>query len=772
MTSPEELVSAMTLEEKATLVIGDSAWTTAAVARLGIPSIRMSDGPHGVRRTHDTGSMAFGAHPATCFPTASCTSATWDPELLREMGRAIAREAIALDVDVVLGPGVNIKRSPLCGRNFEYFSEDPFLSGELAIGWIDGVQSLGVGASLKHFAANNQETRRMSVSADVDERTLREIYLPAFESAVKRARPWTVMCSYNRINGVYGSEHRELMTDVLRGEWGFDGAILSDWGAVHDRVAALDAGLDVEMPGPRPRRAEAVVEAVRAGEMAESVLDEAVARILRMIDRRSARPDDARFDPADHHALARRIAADGMVLLKNDGILPLQRGTRIAVIGVAANAPRIQGGGSSHISPSLLDVPLDEIERLAGPGVTFAAGHDDGAYPRPDLVDEAASAAATADVAIVFLAMPDHKESEGRDRTDLDFTAQQVELVRAVSSVQRTVVVLMNGSAVAVGSWIDGPAAVLEAWYAGQAAGGAIADILFGVVNPSGRLAETFPVRLEDGPSFLDFPGDGDRARYGEGRFVGYRWYDARRQKVMFPFGFGLSYTAFEVREARVSGSVHGVGGGTTIAVEVANVGARAGSEVVQVYVRNPTSPVRRPDKELRGFAKVHLEPGEARTVSIDLDWRAFAYWDAGLHQWVAPEGTYDLLIGSSSAEIHASVPVMVTGPDGERSTLTPMSPLQDWLRDETARPAALSLLVELGPILGGVFGDGTDAAEDVERHLNAFFGAMPISSLLEFVAPAGGPDPDRRMAELIESSRDGRSEDALVGGALAARSS
>ena len=509
----------MTLEDKATLLTGDSAWTTAAMPRLGLPSLRMADGPHGVRRTQSTGSMAYGAQAATCFPTASSTAATWDPDLLREMGEAIGREAKALEVDVVLGPGVNLKRSPLCGRNFEYFSEDPFLAGRLAVGWIDGVQSLGVGASLKHLAVNNQETRRMTVSAEVDERTLRELYLPAFEHAVKAAGPWTVMCAYNRINGVYASEHRQLLTDVLRSEWGFDGFVVSDWAAVHDRPSAVAAGTDLEMPGPRPRRVRAVIDAVHAGTLDETVVDEAALRVLRVIARASASPKGGGFDVAAHHALARRIAAEGMVLLKNDGVLPLSGSRRIAVIGRAAKEPRIQGGGSSQITPTQVDVPIDELRRLAGTAtISYSDGYDDGVAEQPDLVAAAVAAAADSDVAIVFVAMPVTKESEGGDRTDLDLAPHHVALIQAVCAAQpRTVVVLFNGSAVGVAPWLDGAAAVLEAWYSGQAAGGAVADILFGVVNPSGRLAETFPLRLEDTPAYLNFPGDGDRVGMEKG---------------------------------------------------------------------------------------------------------------------------------------------------------------------------------------------------------------------------------------------------------------
>ena len=474
----------------------------------------------------------------------------------------------------------------------------------------------------------------MSVSAEVDERALREIYLPAFEHAVTAARPWTVMCAYNRINGVYASEHRELLTDVLRSEWGFDGFVVSDWAAVHDRPSAVAAGTDLEMPGPRPRRVRSVIDSVHAGALDEKVVDEAALRVLRVIARASASPKGGSFDAAAHHALARRIAAEGMVLLKNDGVLPLSGGGRIAVVGRAAKEPRIQGGGSSQITPTQVDVPIDELTRLAGAAaISYSEGYDDGAAEQPDLVAAAVAAAADSDIAIVFVAMPVTKESEGGDRADLDLAPQHVALIHAVCAAQpRTVVVLFNGSAVSVAPWIDGAAAVLEAWYSGQAAGGAVADILFGVVNPSGRLAETFPLRLEDTPAYLNFPGDGDRVGYGEGLYIGYRWYEARDLPVAFPFGHGLSYTTFRYDDARTSATTFADVDGVTVTVDVTNTGDRAGSEVVQVYVRDVEASVQRPEKELRGFAKVRLEPGETRAVDVRLDPRAFAFWDPRRH--------------------------------------------------------------------------------------------------------------------------------------------
>uniref|UniRef100_A0A540VKI8 Glycosyl hydrolase n=2 Tax=Litorilinea aerophila TaxID=1204385 RepID=A0A540VKI8_9CHLR len=724
----------MTLEEKAALCTGASAWTTTAVERLGIPAMLLSDGPHGVRRVPDVHALAAPSLPATCFPTAAALAATWDPQLLYTMGEALAAEARALGVDVLLGPGVNIKRSPLGGRNFEYFSEDPYLAGVLASSLIQGIQSQGVGTSLKHYAVNNQEHERLRINAVVDERTLREIYLPAFERAVKEARPWTVMCAYNKVNGIYCSENARLLTQILKGEWGFDGVVVSDWGAVHDRVRALEAGLDLEMPGPKPHRTQAVVDAVRSGALDEAVLDEAVRRILAAVERAAATPKETEtFDVDAHHALARRVAAAGMVLLKNDGILPLQKGQCLAVIGRAAREPHFQGGGSSHINPTRVDIPLDELARLAGEGdLTYREGYPADDSFQQELIDEAVAAAAEADVALIFAALPASKESEGYDRTDLDLTRQQVALIQAVSAVQpRTVVVLNSGSAIDMQAWIDGVAAVVQAWLMGQAGGGAIADVLYGVVNPSGRLAETFPMRLEDTPAFLHFPGENGEVRYGEGLYVGYRYYDARQIPVLFPFGHGLSYTTFEYSHARPSSPTFREVDGVDVLVEITNTGQRAGAEVVQVYVRPHQARLARPPKELKGFAKVELAPGETRTVTIHLDERAFAYFDPAYGRWVAEGGQYDLLIGASSADIRAQVTVTLEATRPLPSRLDMESTVQEWLADPIGRPLFEPMYQQMVAQLGAALG-GEDTAS-IGMDMTAFILDMPLVSILGF---------------------------------------
>src|SRR3954452_15630639 len=565
MTEPLDvtaLLDELTLEEKASLVLGSDFWHTAPVERLGIPAVMVADGPHGLRKEDDTsGSGALGGSiPATCFPTASALASSWDVDLVRRVGVALGREAKAAGVAVLLGPGVNIKRSPLCGRNFEYFSEDPRLSGELATAFVQGVQSQGVGTSLKHFAANNQETDRVRVSADVDERTLREIYLPAFERVVTEARPWTVMCSYNRVNGTHVSQHPWLLTEVLREQWGFDGVVVSDWGAVHDRVAAVAAGLDLEMPPQLGHSDRAIVEAVRSEELEERILDRSVGRVLSLVDKATAGADQPAdpggpgrpANPDAHHELARTAARECAVLLKNDsGLLPLdpRQGQTVAVVGEFARTPRFQGAGSSQVNPTKVDVPLEQLRAAVPEGVEgrFSAGFGlEDTEPALRLAEEAVAAVLDADVAVVFLGLPASAESEGFDRTHMDLPEPQVDLLRRLASVNdRVVVVLANGSAVLTSTWDHLVGAVLECWLGGQASGAAIADLLLGRSSPCGRLAETIPVRLQDNTSFLNFPGDSGHVRYGEGIFVGYRGHDALQQAVGSPFGHGLSYTDF-----------------------------------------------------------------------------------------------------------------------------------------------------------------------------------------------------------------------------------
>ena len=690
-------LSELTLEEKASLCLGSDFWHTAPVERLGVPRIMVSDGPHGLRAQLEEADHVGigGSAPATCFPTASALGSSWNPDLFRTVGEALGRESRKLGVSVVLGPGINMKRSPLCGRNFEYVSEDPWLAGELAIAMVHGTQSQGIGTSLKHYAANNQEDDRLRVSAEVDERTLREIYLPAFERVVKLAQPWTVMCAYNRVNGIYCSEHHWLLTEVLREEWGFEGLVVSDWGAVHDRAAALRGGLDLEMPPNLGVSDAAIVAAVRDGSLYESILDESVSRVLHLVDRsQPALSEGATFDPDDHHALARRAAQESAVLLKNDGnVLPLdpEPGSTVAVIGEFARTPRFQGAGSSQVNPTKLDVALEELQSaLAGRAdVQFAAGFGIGTTDNDEqLLQEAVALASGADHAMVFLGLPGDDESEGFDRTHIDLPVNQLVLLHALAEVHdRLIVVLANGGVVRVSTWDDKVAAILECWLSGQAAGGAAVDLLLGVANPSGKLAETIPVRLQDNSSYLNFPGEEGVVRYGEGIFIGYRAYDKLVQQVSYPFGFGLSYTNFRVDDVNVS--VAGLVGDSDLAVtvtaSVTNTGQLAGAEVVQVYVGDVVASVSRPLRELKGFVKVHLRPGETQQVSCQLDERAFAFWSQRFRQWVVESGEFTIAVGTSSRDLVATETITLDAPRLSLP-LGPDSTLHEWLEDERGR--------------------------------------------------------------------------------------
>ncbi len=752
MFNVEEMIKKMTIEEKAALCTGASAWTTTSIERLGLPEMIVSDGPHGVRHVTDENSLNAKSIPATCFPTASCTASTWNVDLLHEMGQALAEECIALNVDVVLGPGTNMKRTPLGGRNFEYFSEDPYLAGEMAASFINGVQSKGVGTSLKHFATNNQEYQRLSISSEMDERTLREIYLPAFETAVKKGKPWTVMCAYNKLNGIFCSENKRLLVDILRDEWGFEGFVVSDWGAVHDRVASLKGGLDLEMPGPRERRVKAVIKAVQAGEIDEFLLDESVRRILNIIFKAKKTPKGGSFDIAAHHALARRIAAEGMVLLKNKGILPLNKQQRIAVIGRAAKEAYFQGGGSSHINPTMVDIPFDELQKITGRNkLTYAEGYLADESITPDLIEEAVKNARDADIAVLYISLPTTKESEGYDRPDLDLTPQQVALIKAVNVVQKnTVVILNNGAPVVMAEWADSTAAILEAWMMGQAGGGAIADILFGEVNPSGKLAETYPLKLEDTPAYINFPGENGKVRYGEGIFIGYRYYETRQMPVQFPFGYGLSYASFRYSNLKLSDKTFRDVDGLSISVDVTNTGKMAGSEIIQLYVHDQKSAIRRPFKELKGFVKVNLQPGETRTVDLKLDFRSFAYFHPSYNQWVSEDGQFDILVGTSSADIRLSETVTLQSTQKLPSILNKESTLSDWLADPIGKQVVEPLYHQFLAAMKSVFGAGDDNS-DISMDTLSFLMEMPLQDLLGFQEGFLPAAPEEIVAGLLD---------------------
>jgi beta-glucosidase len=721
----ERVLADLTLAEKAALTSGADFWWTKPVTRLGVPAVMVADGPHGLRKqVREGGGAELGESvPATCFPTAAALASSWDPDLLREVGHALGRETRANGVAVLLGPGVNIKRTPLGGRNFEYFSEDPHLAGRLAAALVEGIQAEGVGTSVKHFAANNQETDRMTVSVDVDERTLREIYLPAFERVVREARPWTVMCAYNRLNGPFCSEHRWLLHDVLREEWGFDGVVVSDWGAVHDRVAALAAGLDLQMPfgGDRPDRQ--VAEAVAEGRLDEDTLDESVRRVLALVARAPEPADDPTLlDDDAHHALARRAAAAGTVLLANDEVdgtplLPLREPDRVVVVGELARTPRYQGAGSSQVNPTRLDDALTALRTATGADLTFQPGYTlDGADPvADDELREAAVAAARAagdGVVVAFCGLPPADESEGYDRPRLALPPAQIALITALGeATDRLVVVLANGSAVSVTEWRDAAPAIVETWLGGQAGGSAAADVLLGVAEPGGRLAETIPHRLADTPAYGSFPGEWGHARYGEGVLVGYRWYDTRELDVAFPFGHGLTYTTFAYDEVRAQVSGEGAQVRVAVHARVTNTGSRAGSEVVQVYVRDPQATVSRPTRELRAFAKVALEPGASADVDVELTARDLAFWHPGAHRWFVEGGAFVVEVGASSRDVRGSAEIEVTGQTW-RPELTPASTLRAWLDDPVAGP----LLRERAAAAGMALDDDGDDAHWLEQ--------------------------------------------------------
>ena len=735
----ESSASDLTLEEKASLTSGADFWTTKAVDRAGIPSIMMTDGPHGLRKqAGGTDHLGLASSvPATCFPPAVGIGSSFDPEVIERVGAAIGMEAAIEDVAIVLGPGINIKRSPLCGRNFEYFSEDPLVSGVLGAASVRGVQSQGVGSSLKHFAANNQEFDRMRASSDVDPRPLHEIYLRGFERVVKDAQPWTVMCSYNRINGVYASEDPWLLTQVLRDDWGFDGLVVSDWGAVNNRVAGVAAGLDLEMPSSGGRTDAQLVAAVRAGELAESVLDTAADRAIDLVRKAQRRPAvSGPLDVDAHHALAREAAGRSIVLLKNDGdLLPLAPEQRIAVIGAFATEPRFQGAGSSLINPTRVDKALDELRAIGGDHVAYAPGFaveggDTAASGRSadDLRAEAVAAASAADVAVVFLGLPAAEESEGFDREHIDLPAAQLAVLDAVIEANpATVVVLSNGGVVAL-PFADRVPAIVETWLLGQAGGGAVADVLYGAVNPSGKLTETVPVRVEDNPSFGSFPGEFGHVRYGEGVLVGYRWYDAKGLDVTFPFGHGLSYTAFSYGEATVEAAENG---DIAVRVDVTNTGTRDGREIVQVYAAPVSSVVQRAPRELKAFASVAIAAGETRTVELVIRREDLAYWDVRVDRWIVEPGEYRIDVAASSRDIRSTATVEVAG-DVVSLPLTMNSSIGDVMAHPVAGPIMMGAL---GGFLGELSGADSSAASMMpnDEAMEKMMASFPIGRLIGF---------------------------------------
>lgn len=732
-----ELVNRMTLEEKAGMCSGGDFWHTKAVERLDIPAVMMSDGPYGLRKQDDKADH-LGVNDsikAVCFPAGCATATSFNRELLHKMGEVLGNECQAVNVSVLLGPAVNIKRSPLCGRNFEYISEDPYVSSELAASYINGVQSKGVGTSIKHFLANSQETRRMSVDAVIDERTINEIYLASFEGAVKKSQPWTVMSCYNKVNGAYGSENEEYLNKTLRDKWGFDGIVVSDWGAVNDRVEGVKAGLDVEMPHTTDCNDKKIIKAVRDGELDEKLLDEMVVRILDIVFRyQENRDESAVFDLDADHEISRQIAEESMVLLKNeDGILPLNKTANIAFIGKYAEKPRFQGGGSSHINCARVTTALDAVKGMVN--ITYAKGFDD----KVDAVDEklmaeAVETASRADVAVIFAGLPDAFESEGFDRTHIRMPECQNILIDEITKVQKNVVVVLHNGSVIEMPWISKVKGVLEAYLGGEAVGAAVCNILFGEVNPSGRLAETFPLRLEDNPSYLNFPGDHDKVEYREGIFVGYRYYDKKRQQVLFPFGYGLSYTTFEYSNLKLDKTELKDNEELIVTVDVTNTGSMAGKEVVQLYIADKVSSVVKPVKELKGFEKVELAPGETKTVTFKLGMRAWAYYNTDIHDWYVEPGEYDVIIAKSAEEPVLSATANVTN----EKPLKKVYDMNSLVGDLLENPATAKIIKKLadkfnmGDMSEGE--EGSAASEAISDEMNeAMSKYQPLRGYLLF---------------------------------------
>lgn len=749
----QNLISQMTLEEKAGMCSGADFWKLKCVERLGIPQVMVTDGPHGVRKQAEAADHLGinESEKAICFPAGCATASGFDRDLIRRQGELLGQECQAMNVSTILGPAMNIKRSPLCGRNFEYYSEDPYVSTEIAAALIEGVQSKNVGTSVKHFVANNQEKRRMTNSSDADERTLREIYLASFEGAIKKAKPWTVMSSYNRINGEFVGDNKEYLTDILRKEWGFDGYVVSDWGAVNDRISSLAAGLDLEMPPGDYENDRLIVKAVQEGKLDESVVDQACERILNIIFRYTENRDEkAVFDYEKDHKAAAEIEAECMVLLKNENdILPLTSDKKIAFIGKYAKTPRYQGGGSSHINSWKVESALEaakEIPELAN--VTFAEGYQD---EKDEVIEElqmkAVKVAAEADVAVLFLGLPDNFESEGYDRKHMNLPNCQNELVEKVLEVQKhVVVVLHNGSAVIM-PWKDQVEGILEAYLGGEAVGKAVAEVLAGIKNPSGRLAETFPLRLEDTPCYLTYGKGFDNADYREGVFVGYRYYTSRKMETAFPFGHGLSYTTFAYSDLQLDKKEMTDKESVQVSVKVKNTGNRAGKTVVQLYVEAPETEVIRPVRELRGFEKIFLEAGEEKTVTFILGERAFAYWNTLIHDWYAEEGTYKVMIGENADQMCVGEEITVHPTKELPKTYSLNTCLGELMRDPKAQAV-------MGPFMQGMAQN--DAAADMaeaqkndtsgavnQEMMAAMMEGMPLRQLLSFV-----PGIKREMLE------------------------
>ena len=662
-----EIVGKMTLEQKAAFVSGFNYWQLEESKELGLPQIMVTDGPHGLRKKNPDKKASDGVGlgnsvPTTCFPPAATSSCSWDPELLYQAGVAIAEEALKEQVSVVLGPGTNIKRAPTCGRNFEYFSEDPYLAGKISAGFVNGVQSKGIGTSLKHYACNSQEAFRMIVNEVVDERALREIYLTAFEICVKESQPWTIMNSYNRINGEYASQNKHLQEEILRDEWGFEGLIVTDWGSSVDRIPGLMYGTDLEMPSSSDINTKKIIAAVKNGELDEAILDKRVDNVVALIMKaKKVLGDKHTYDKDAHNALSCKVAESSMVLLKNDdNILPIKKGQKIAVIGELAASPRFQGAGSSVINPTMLDNALDELKKL-GADVVYARGYDKSKDVIDEaLVNEAVEAAKNADVALVFAGLTDEFEGEGYDRLNIEMPNCHNNLISAVANANPDTVVVLAGGSVIRMPWVNEVKGLLNAGLGGQAGGQAAAKILTGVVVPTGKTSETYPLAYEENPTYGNYPAGPVTSEHRESVYIGYRYYDKAQKDVLFPFGYGLSYTTFEYSNLKVSADSIKDTDTLKVSFTLKNTGNVDGAEVAQLYVADKESSIFRPVKELKGFKKVFLKAGEEKTVEFELDKRAFAFFNVEINDWMVETGEFDILVSASSRDVKLSATVTV----------------------------------------------------------------------------------------------------------------
>ena len=732
----DKIMKELTLAEKAYLVSGNSSWTVGRIEGAGIPEIFVSDGPYGLRKQDTDTAEIYDSIDAVAFPTSAATASSFDKDLMYEIGTALGKECQAEDVAVILGPAVNIKRSPLCGRNFEYISEDPYVAGEMSAALISGVQSQDVGTSLKHFAANNQETERMYASSDMDERTLREIYLAGFETAVKKSDPWTLMCSYNRINGTYASENKWLLTDVLRDEWGYDGLVMSDWGAVSDRIKGIAAGLDLEMPGSGGVNDARIVEAVETGKLAEEDLDKAVRNVLNLIEKYHSKKREEVFDREKDHEIAVHAEEESIVLLKNEDVLPIKADEKIAIIGGFAENPRFQGGGSSHINAHNIVSAVSVADSFGS--FTYTEGFPyDGDQMSDEMKNQAVEAAKNADKVVVFAGLPDAYESEAYDREHMRLPECQNILIDELLKLSKPVIIVLhNGSPVEM-PWAEYVDGIVEAYLGGEGVGEAVMKVLYGKVNPSGKLAESFPKRVEDNPSYLSYLGQNHRCNYSEGIFVGYRYYDTKKMDVLFPFGFGLSYTTFNYSNLKVSVGGNAVSGAVdinadkiTVSVDVTNTGNMAGKEIVQLYISDKTKAAIRPVHELKGFEKIALNPGETGTVSFELDKRSFAWFNEAISDWYAASGEYVIEIGKSSRDIVLTETIEVKGDAPVLPVIDMDVQIGDLLKNDITKNVVLRVMKEEIQKFSG--SDGLEVT-DMDPMTYAMLQYLPIRTLRSF---------------------------------------